>query len=427
MKKHVIIKIKKMTKKIKLGVFGFGCVGKGLYDVLNQTNGIKAEIVKICIKDPNKKREIPMDFFTFEKNDILNNPEINVVVELIDDADAAYEIVCTALKNRKAVVTANKKMIAEHFEELHALQLEFGVPLLYEAACCASIPIIRNLEEYYDNDLLQGVEGIFNGSTNYILTKIFKENTAYPQALKQAQELGFAESDPRLDVEGFDPKYKLSILLTHTFGLFVKPEQIFNFGINRISDFDIRYAKEKGYKIKLVAQCRKFGQEIFAAVLPKFIKPEDKLYNVEDEYNCVLIESAFSETQIFVGKGAGSYPTGSAVLSDISALTYDYKYEYKKYLQGGKPELSNQFIIDVYVRYTDSSVINEDDFLEINERYQSDANHFIKAKINFNTFIHTDWIHHPEVNVILSADTKIKPANTPQHSVIENTNELLVA
>lgn len=396
-----------MSKKIKLGVFGFGCVGKGLYAVLNQTNGIKAEIVKICVKDRTKKRELPAELFTFDKNEILNNPEINVVVELIDDADAAYEIVTTALKNKKAVVTANKKMLAEHFEELHNLQLEHGAPLLYEGACCASIPIIRNLEEYYDNDLLTAVEGIFNGSTNYILTKIFKENIGYETALKEAQEKGFAETDPRLDVEGYDPKFKLAILLTHTFGVFVLPEEIFNFGIHRINDFDIRYAREKGYKIKLVAHCRKFGDKVFAAVLPKFVKPDDKLYNIDYEYNGVVIESVFAETQFFVGKGAGSHPTGSAVLSDISALVYDYRYEYKKYLQKDKPVLDDNFSLTVFVRYSNSTPVNSSDFISVKEKYSSENESYIIGEINFKKLRNASWLLSKDVNIILAADNKV--------------------
>jgi homoserine dehydrogenase len=173
------------------------------------------------------------------------------------------------LRKGKAVVSANKKMIAEHFAELLQLQKEFGVPLLYEGACCASIPIIRNLEEYYDNDMLTAVEGIFNGSTNYILTRMFEENCSFEAALKEAQEKGFAESDPALDVEGYDAKYKLSIILAHAFGLPVEPERVFNHGITHLSDFDLQYAREKGYRIKLVAGCRKFGEQVFATVFPK--------------------------------------------------------------------------------------------------------------------------------------------------------------
>ncbi|MBD0258231.1 MAG: homoserine dehydrogenase, partial [Cytophagales bacterium] len=172
---------------LKIGLFGFGCVGQGLYDILHHNEGFRAEVVKICVKDPHKARPLPADYFTFAPDEILENPEINLVVELINDADEAYRIVTTALRRGKTVVTANKKMLAEHLEELVDLQQAYGVPLLYEASVCGSIPIIRNLEEYYDNELLHSVSGIINGSSNYILSKVFNEGQPYAAALRKAQ------------------------------------------------------------------------------------------------------------------------------------------------------------------------------------------------------------------------------------------------
>jgi homoserine dehydrogenase len=225
-----------MNRNLKLGIFGFGVVGQGLYRVLEETKGFKAEIFKICVKDRSKKRNLPAHYFTFDRQEILENREVDVVIELIDDPEAAYDIVKAALQKGKAVVTANKKMVADNLTELFELQQKHHAPLLYEASSCASIPIIRNLEEYYDNDLLSAVEGIFNGSTNYILTKIFEERMSFGAALAEAQSLGYAESDPTLDIEGFDAKYKLCIILTHAFGLFVKPDDVFNYGIQNISN-----------------------------------------------------------------------------------------------------------------------------------------------------------------------------------------------
>src|SRR5690606_14692645 len=160
------------------------------------------EIKKVCIKHPDKKRKAPLSLFTVDKDELLYDEEINVIVEVIDDADAAFEIVRTALKNGKAVVSASKKMIAEHLAEILQLQQETGLPFLYESAACASIPVIRNLEEYYDNDLLHSIKAIVNGSTNFILTRIFDDQLEFDEALQLAQELGFAESDPKLDIEG---------------------------------------------------------------------------------------------------------------------------------------------------------------------------------------------------------------------------------
>ncbi len=390
--------------KIKLGIFGFGCVGQGLFNVLEKTKGMKAEIVKICVKDRTKERSIPLDYFTFERDDILNNPEINVVVELIDDPDAAYEIVTRALKSGKKVVTANKKMVAEHFEELFNLQKEYDTALLYEASCCASIPIIRNLEEYYDNDLLNSVEGIFNGSTNYIMTKVFNDNTDFNTALEIARINGFLESDPTLDIEGYDPKYKLCILLAHTFGNFVKPESIYNLGISRINDFDINHAREKGHNIKLVAYCRKVENKIYAFVLPKFVEKSSPLFNVNYEFNGIKVESFFTENQFFYGKGAGSLPTGTAVLSDISALTYDYRYEYKKYYQNHSSELSNDFILDLYVRYPNSYKFDFSLFKSVRETYSSQEYNYVKGEIKYDILINSQIFKDKNISIIRNVE-----------------------
>jgi homoserine dehydrogenase len=390
-----------MSKNLKLGIFGFGVVGQGLYHVLEETKGIKAEILKICVKNRNKKRSLPEHYFTFDKEDILENPEVDVVVELIDDPIAAYEIATAALKNGKAVVTANKKMVADNMTELFELQQKHKAALLYEGSCCASIPIIRNLEEYYDNDLLSAVEGIFNGSTNYILTKIFTDNMSFDAALSEAQELGYAETDPTLDVAGFDAKYKLCIILTHAFGLFVEPENVFNYGIQNISDFDIKIAREKGYKIKLTAKSRKVEDKVMAMVIPQFVNENSELFKVEREFNGVIVEGAFSEHQFFIGKGAGGYPTGSAVLSDISALTYSYKYEYKKTRQVVDLKLSSNFNLKIYLRFGDPGLIDKSDFNEILEEYKAKENQYIIGEINFEKLRKSSWLRNPDINIIL--------------------------
>ena len=378
-----------------------------LYHVLRETKGIKAEILKICVKNPDKKRPLPDHYFTYDKADILGNSEVDVVVELINDPVAAYDIVTNALKSGKCVVTANKKMVADHLEELYHLQQEYHSALLYEGASCASIPILRNLEEYYDNDQLNAVEGIFNGSTNYILTKIFSEQKSFEVALKDAQELGYAETDPTLDVEGFDAKYKLCIMLAHAFGIFAKPEEIFNFGIQNVSDFDIKIAQEKGFTIKLLAKSRKIGEEIIAYVMPQFVNDKSELYKVENEFNGVIVEGAFSEHQFFIGKGAGGYPTGSAVLSDISALTYQYKYEFKKLKQDLGYRLTNDFEVEVYVRFEDTGLIDKKDFIEISEEHRAQNTYYIIGTIKFGKLIEAHWLRHSKVNVILTDNNQV--------------------
>lgn len=376
-----------MSRKLRIGLFGYGVVGHGLYDVLHKTKGINAEVVRICVKHRDKKRDLPAEFFTFNKEDILNDDSLDIVVELIDNAEEAFEIVSTALKKGKAVVSANKKMIAEHLQELYELQQQHNVPFLYEASVCGSIPIIRNLEEYYDNDLLDSVEGICNGTTNYILTKTSEEGLSYEAALKQAQELGFAESNPTLDVKAFDPKFKLTILTTHTFGLFVQPQNVFNFGIQNLSVADSTYAREKGYKIKLIAHTYRPNNKVVAYVIPKFIKPHDLFYDVRNEFNAVQLGAAFSDKQFFLGKGAGSHPTGSAVLSDIAALSYNYRYEYKKVQQNGDVPFSNNHDINLYIRYSDDNLLEELQVHDISQRYWSPEIKYVIGKVNLQKLI----------------------------------------
>lgn len=358
-----------MSNKLTIGLFGFGVVGQGLNDII-RTKDLNLEIKKIAIKHPEKKRSLPAELFTTEASVILDDPEINTVVELINDTEAAFHIVSTALKNGKNVVSASKKMIALHLEELLHLQEEYGTSLLYEGAVCGSIPIIRNLEEYYDNELLYSVRGIFNGSSNYILSKIFNENLDYDTALKQAQDLGFAETDPTSDVGGFDPKYKLVIAASHSYGIITNPDDVLNIGIQTLSAKDIQYAREKNYKIKLVPTAMEFGElQVVLYVIPKFVKPDDFLFNVENEYNGVIVQAAFADQQFFFGKGAGGHPTGSAVLSDIAALRYGYRYEYKKYRSNRGFALSNDYTLKVYLRYENEADLDKLQFKEITERF----------------------------------------------------------
>jgi len=370
-------------EKLRIGLFGYGCVGQGLHDVLNSSKGFKADIVKICVKDREKKRRIPMSNFTFDKNEILNDTSINLVVELIDDADEAFNIVTTAMKSGKNVVTANKMMVAKHFKELVEMQGKYNVSLLYEASAGASIPIIRNLEEYYDNELLYSLRGILNGTTNYILTKMYAEGISYSKALKEAQEKGFAESDPTLDVEGWDAKYKLCIITGHAYGLFLDPEDVFHYGINTISEFDIQYAKEKGYKIKLVPYVGKTNENtITSFVLPRFISSDKYLFSVDNEYNGVITEAAFADKQFFCGKGAGGHATGSAVLSDISANSYGYRYEYKKLQQGTVSNYTRDYKLEIYLRYKNEKDKDLFEFEDVSEYFSGRNFKYIIGVVN---------------------------------------------
>lgn len=399
-----------MEKTLKLGLFGFGCVGQGLYHVLHETRGIKADIKKICVKHPEKPRLLPKEYFTLAKEDILNDPEIDVVVELIDDAVAAFAIVKQALQNGKHVVTANKKMLAENLEEIFHLQQQHDRSVLYEGAVCGSIPIIRNLEEYYDNDLITSVEGIFNGSTNYILTRIFDDRKSYAEALREAQQLGFAESDPSLDVQGFDPKFKLAIILAHAFGEFVKPGNIINLGIDRLTDFDIAYAREHDLEIRLIARAVKSGNNTYGLVAPQFVERNNLLMQIRNEYNAVQVTGAFSEKQLFIGKGAGSYPTGSAVLSDISALRYGYRYEYQKFQQAGNAGFTNRASVEAFVRMPSEKRVPFRYFEKISSGYSSCSYQYHQGTITLDKL--KELSLDKNTGVILSANAGLQAAGT---------------
>ncbi len=372
-----------MSKELSIGLIGFGCVGSGLYEVLNKSGLIQAKISKIVVKDRYKLRELQQDKFSFDVNDILEDDSINVVVELIDDSEKAFEIVKKALNSGKDVVSANKKMIAEHLDELIQLANSNDVSFLYEGAVAGSIPIIRNLEEYYNNDSLTSLQGIVNGTTNYILTKS-NDGIGYKEALAQAQKLGFAESNPTLDVDGFDSKYKLAILLKHAFGLTVSPKEIFNLGIRHISQYAVAYAKEKGYRIKLFSRAEKLGDQIVGFVAPHFVKPDHFAYSVNNEFNAVILEGLFSDQQLFIGKGAGSHPTASAVLSDVSALKFKYKYEYRKANAERALQFSNDFFVKIYIESKYTELINEIPFYRVDELFQSDRINFQTGWVNFN-------------------------------------------
>jgi len=387
-----------MSKKLKIGLFGFGVVGQGLNDII-RSQQLNLEIVKIAIKNADKARSLPSSLFTTNHDEILDNPEINTIVELIDDADAAFHIVKKALSTGKNVVSANKKMIATHLQELVELQAKHGTSLLYEGAVCGSIPIIRNLEEYYDNELLHAISGIFNGSSNYILSKIFNEGLAYDTALKQAQDLGFAETNPILDVGGYDPKFKLAIATAHAYGLFINPDKILNVGIQNLSDNDIQYAKEKNFKIKLVPTARKIStKQVITYVLPKFVKADDFLYNVENEYNGVTVQAAFADKQFFFGKGAGGHPTGAAVLSDIAALRYDYRYEYKKYHQQNGLVHTDKVQLEVYLRYIHEYTVEKLGVENIVERFSRNDYKYIIGSVSLKNLIaNKELLTHKDV------------------------------
>lgn len=323
------MKIQKFKKRI--GLIGFGCVGQGLYDVVEANRHLGWEIGSICVKDKEKPRSLPASAFTYDVQEVLQDSSIDIIAELISEPKEALAILRQALQQGKTVVSANKKVIAENLPELIQLQQRHGGVLLYEASVCGSIPVLRTLEAYYGSEPLVEVRGILNGSSNYILSKLHAEHGSFQSALAQAQELGFAEADPSLDVEGTDALHKLCILAAHAYGLLVHPDDVLHFGIQHITTEAIELADALGCRIKLVGSLKATGNgQVALQVVPTFIPEGDALFDVEAEFNGLEIEGQFAGKQFLKGRGAGSHPTGSAVWADISAVVRGYRYTYPK-------------------------------------------------------------------------------------------------
>lgn len=390
-----------MNSKIKIGLFGFGTVGQGIYKVLEKTKNTHAEIKRICVRDVNKKRnvDLPAGVLTDNPADILDDPDINLIVEVIDKGEPAFKIVSAALEKGIPVVSGNKAMLAAHLPELIELQRRHNVALLYDASSCGSIPVIRNLEEYYDNDLLLEVKGILNGSSNFILSRVFDHGEDYDSALRRAQELGFAESDPSFDIEGFDSLFKLIIITVHALGVYVRPDDVFTYGISTIHDSDIRYAREKRVKIKLVAQVVKLSDDRFTMfVMPEIVQPSRYIYSVDDEYNGVVIRGECYDRQFMFGKGAGSLPTASSILSDIMAHLHDYRYEYKKMNYEGRPEYTTGVELRVYIRYSTTNVSHVLRLNRVHEQFISDESNYLIADVDLSELIaKRDALRAPDI------------------------------
>lgn len=367
--------------KLKIGLYGFGCVGQGLYHIINSNQDSHFEIVKIAVKDQSKVRSAPVSLFVYNNHEILQDPEIDIVVELIDDDLAAFKIVSTALRSGIPVVSANKKMLAERLPELLDLQTKHKTPLLYEGAVCGSIPILQIIKNYHAYDRIKGIEGIFNGSSNYILSKITNEDRSYDAALAEAQELGFAESDPTMDVEGFDAKYKLCLLAYNAFGVILNPQDVLNIGISKLTEANFSFAKKHALKIKLVAKLNRTSAGLKFIVAPTFIHQSERLYDIENEENAVMIDSKFAGKQLLTGKGAGSHPTGLAVFSDLQAIVNkNYTTEINELIDYS---ISN----DEYLGYQefDENEFRRELFLHIKEEQIGDGHNYIAGKISYES------------------------------------------
>jgi len=323
-----------MKRKVNLGLIGFGTVGTGVIELLQRNGpiikqkvGTEVSVRAICDKDPERLRlarrmKIGNGILTKDFNQILNNPEIDIIVELIGGYEPARRIVLASIKRGKHVVTANKALLAKHWAEIFSKAQKHKVLVYFEASVGAGIPVIQALNEGLSANRIKAILGILNGTTNYILTKMSKEGIDFKSGLAQARKAGFAEADPSIDLEGIDTLHKLAILGSVAFGTQVDLEDVYCEGITDIAQEDVKYGKsEFGYVLKLLAILKVTGRGIDVRVHPTFIPEEHLLTSVDEEYNAVYITGDAVGETMFYGKGAGQMPAASAVVSDIIYLS----------------------------------------------------------------------------------------------------------
>lgn len=311
------------SKKVKIGLIGLGTVGSGVVKVLRNFDEI--EVVKIAVKNLNKKRNIENldeSIITGDPFEIVNDPEIDIVVEVIGGMTPAYELLKAAVENGKHIVTANKELLAKKGQELFSLANEKNVVILYEAAIAGGIPIIMPIKTTLAGNKIHKIEAILNGTTNYILTKMETEGVSYEKVLEEAQKLGYAETDPTGDVEGYDSAYKIATLATIALNQRVDINKIYREGITKISANDMKFAKELGYVIKLIALARLTeDNKVDARVHPMLVPVSDCLASINGVTNSVVLEGFPVGRVMMAGPGAGEFPTASSVVGDILAIT----------------------------------------------------------------------------------------------------------
>lgn len=332
---------------IKVGLIGFGTIGTGVVklfqnssDLINKKSGINVELVKICDLDLKTDRGVKVnkDLLTKNASDIINNPEIDIVVELIGGYHPAYDFVVNAMKNKKHIVTANKAMISRYWDKLLTTARENMVEIMAEGSVGGGIPILRAIDKGLAANRIQKIMGILNGTCNYILTKMTLEKITFENALKEAQEKGFAEANPYLDISGMDSMHKIIVLSNLSFGVIVKEKDVYVEGIEKINSMDIQFADELGYVMKLLAIASIENHELNVRVHPVLVSKNNLIASVNYEYNAIYVKGDAVGDTMFYGKGAGQMPTASAVLSDIIYIARN--------IANGKKYINNSESID---------------------------------------------------------------------------------
>jgi len=329
-------------KTIKVGILGLGIVGSGVYELLCKNGDLISAKSGVIIKvekaaDTNARRKnalgIPEGVFTTAASDIIENPDIDVVVELIGGTNVAKKLMLQAIRNGKHIVTANKALLATHGREIFEEVLKSKVELGYEASVGGGIPIIKTIREALVGNRIQKIIAILNGTTNFILTSMTREGLSFREALEKAQGLGFAEADPTLDVSGGDARHKITILSSLAFSSYIDHERVYVEGIEHISERDMEYADELGFILKLLAIAERTDQGVIVRVHPALVSRDDPLAAISWEDNAVMVYSDFLGKSMYYGKGAGACPTASAIAADIADIAHKVKSdgEYDRY------------------------------------------------------------------------------------------------
>lgn len=349
-----------MVKKVGVAILGLGVVGGGTYETLvnHREFYLKTQRVDISVEmvlDKSQERldalQIPQEVRAKSIEEILANPNVDIVVETIGGVGVAKAFVTAALREGKTVVTSNKELICKHSHELEDIAKRMSCGLYFEASCVGGVPIIRTLLDGVQANHIEKMMGIVNGTTNYILTKMANEGADYAATLKEAQRLGYAEFDPTNDVEGFDSTYKLSILSSMAFHTKVPYTHIFREGISKIDGKDIAYGKELGYTLKLLAIGKNTGKGIEVRVHPTFVPDSHPLASVNDSFNAVyMVGDAVGDVMLY-GRGAGALPTASAVVSDVIYAATHSEVKYSTFKNKEKAEKSVKFISDFESAY----------------------------------------------------------------------------
>lgn len=345
---------------INIGIIGFGTVGTGTVrilfenkDLLKERLGFDITLRKIAVRDIMRDRDIkvPGGILTTDVDEVLNDPHIDIVVELIGGIRPAKDFILKAIDNGKHVVTANKALLATEGNEIFTAAQKAGVDVGFEASVAGGIPIIKVIREGLVANRIKAVYGIINGTSNYILTKMTEENVEFSGALKEAQELGYAEADPTLDIEGIDSAHKLAILAFLSYGIPIPYEYIYTEGISNISTQDIAFASELGYKVKLLAIAKESDNEIDLRVHPTMLPKDYLISKVEGSFNAIYVEGDAAGSTLYYGRGAGDMPTGSAVVSDIVDIARNIRKN-----AAGRVPIITKAIRDVRIKKIDDVV-----------------------------------------------------------------------